>query len=269
MPDKEYMDWLCQYHPDDVLNHTSTFIGSDNCDNTLQAGSSSDVNLSSQTDSDNDYVSPICSDSDHTSVPDALSGIPITTPVAITSESNDAFSVAGHHSEVLSALQQEENMPNNERAESITRVSKPDMAEKGELRYISKYLVQFVPNAKPKNKEEVVRISGARVLISDRCAAILKEREEKKQKEKEKERRKLIREQKELEREEEQKKRKAAAAEKRAAAAERRVTKEAEKKTIAEAKRAAAEVKKIAEKQAERPVDDELSRKRQAASYTT
>ena len=143
------------------------------------------------------------------------------------------------------------------------------MAENDELRYISKYLVQFVPNAKPKNKEEVVRISGARVLTSDRCAAILKEREEKKQKEKEeKEKRKLMREQKKLEREEEQKKRKAAAAEKRAAAAERRVTKEAEKKAIAEAKRAAAEAKKIVEKQAERPVGDELSRKRQAASYT-
>ena len=118
------MNWLCQYHPDDVLNHTSTFIGSDDCDNTLQAGSSSDVNLSSQMDSGNDHVSPICSDSDHTSVTDALSSIPIATPVAITSESNDVFSVTGHHSEVLSALQQEENMPNNERDESITQVSK-------------------------------------------------------------------------------------------------------------------------------------------------
>ena len=62
--------------------------------------------------------------------------IPIATPVAITSESNDAFSVVGHHHEVLSALPQEENMPNNERDESISQVSKPDMAENGELRYI-------------------------------------------------------------------------------------------------------------------------------------
>ena len=47
------------------------------------------------------------------------------------------------------------------------------------LRYISKYLVQFVPDAKQRNKETVVSISGARVLISDKCAAILKEHKEK------------------------------------------------------------------------------------------
>ena len=47
------------------------------------------------------------------------------------------------------------------------------------LRYISKYLVQFVPDAKQQNKETAVPISGARVLISDKCAAILKEHKEK------------------------------------------------------------------------------------------
>ena len=52
--------------------------------------------------------------------------------------------------------------------------------------------MQFVPNAKPENKEKPVRISGARVLTSDTYASLLKEREEKKQKEKEeKEKRKL------------------------------------------------------------------------------
>ena len=113
------MDWLCQYHPDHVLDHTSTFIRSDKCDNTLQADNT-DVNLSSQMDSGSNHVSQIGKDSDHTSVKDALSSIPIASLVAITSESNDALSV-GHHSEVLSALQQEENMhmPNNERDESI------------------------------------------------------------------------------------------------------------------------------------------------------
>ena len=47
------------------------------------------------------------------------------------------------------------------------------------LRYISKYLVRFVPDACPQNKETAVRISGARVLTSDKCVAILKEREDK------------------------------------------------------------------------------------------
>ena len=79
--------------------------------------------------------------------------------------------------------------------------SKASVAENTErndkLRYISKYLVQFVPDAKPKSKETAVRISGARVLMNDKCAAILKEREEKvKKQQEEKERKKLEREQK-------------------------------------------------------------------------
>jgi len=47
------------------------------------------------------------------------------------------------------------------------------------LRYISKYLVQFFPDAKPQTSEASVRISGARVLTSDKCVTILKECEEK------------------------------------------------------------------------------------------
>ena len=43
------------------------------------------------------------------------------------------------------------------------------------LRYTSKYLVQFVPDAKPQTSETPVRISGARVLTDDKCVAILKE----------------------------------------------------------------------------------------------
>ena len=66
--------------------------------------------------------------------------------------------------------------------------------DNGKLRYISKYLVQFVPDAKPQNKEATVRISGARVLTSEKCAAILKECEKKRKEEEEKERKKLLRE---------------------------------------------------------------------------
>ena len=44
--------------------------------------------------------------------------------------------------------------------------------ENDKLRYFSKYLVQFVPNAKPRNKQCAVQISAARVLTSDKCAAI-------------------------------------------------------------------------------------------------
>ena len=91
-----------------------------------------------------------------------------------------------------------------------------DNRENNKLRYISKYLVQFVPDAKPGNKETAVRISGARVLTSDKCATIIKECEEKmKKQQEEKERRKLEREQKRKEKEEQQRKKKAIAAEKR------------------------------------------------------
>ena len=49
----------------------------------------------------------------------------------------------------------------------------------GELRYISKYLVQFAP-APPNTKASTAKwISGARVLTSAKCAAILEEQEEK------------------------------------------------------------------------------------------
>jgi len=72
------------------------------------------------------------------------------------------------------------------------------------LRYISKYLVQFVPDAKPQTSETPVRISGARVLTGDKCIAILKEREEKRKQDKE--RKKAEREQRKMAKEEGQKK---------------------------------------------------------------
>ena len=101
------------------------------------------------------------------------------------------------------------------------------------LRYISKYLVQFVPDAKPKSRETAVRISGARVLTSDKCAAILKEREEKvKKQQEEKERKKLEQEQKRKQKEEEQQKIKAIAAERKALAATRKAEKEAKKAKV-------------------------------------
>ena len=116
---------------------------------------------------------------------------------------------------------------------SKTKASVAKDNEDDKLRYISKYLVQFVPDAKPKSKETAVRISGARVLTSDKCAAILKEHEEKiKKQQEEKERRKLEREQRRKEKEEKQKKKKALAAEKKALAAAKKAEKEAKKAKV-------------------------------------
>ena len=77
-----------------------------------------------------------------------------------------------------------------------------------ERRYISKYLVQVISNATPKRSTSAAkRVSGARVLTSAKCAAILEEREQKKKKEiEEKSKRKADREQKKKEKEEAAKK---------------------------------------------------------------
>jgi len=59
-------------------------------------------------------------------------------------------------------------------------------SSEGDLRYISKYLVQIVPSATPNRpKQSAKRISGASVLTSAKCAALLQEQEEKKKKEEE------------------------------------------------------------------------------------
>ena len=110
-----------------------------------------------------DHASVMGTSSNHTSLMNVLSDVPIATPVAVESGSNyapsDASSVVEHHSEALSALQQRESRPNVKGCEgkaSTAHVSKPNAVENGELRYISKYLVQFFPDAKSQKKEEVV-----------------------------------------------------------------------------------------------------------------
>ena len=77
-------------------------------------------------------------------------------------------------------------------------------------------------------------ILGARVLISDKCAAILKEHKEKIKKQQEKERRKLEREQKKKDKEEQQRKKKNTAAEKKTLAIAKKVEKEAKKDKVGE-----------------------------------
>ena len=67
---------------------------------------------------------------------------------------------------------------------SSPNVNNTDVENRGDLRYISKYLMQFVPDAKPQIKQQMVYISEARVLTGGTCAAVLQECEEKKQKEK-------------------------------------------------------------------------------------
>ena len=91
----------------------------------------------------------------------------------------------------------------------------------GELNYISKYLIQYVPTKKTVNNGK--RTTGARVLTSDECAKIIFEREEKKRKEQEeKEARKAERELKKKEREEAAKKKAEETARKKEEAAKKK-----------------------------------------------
>jgi len=83
-------------------------------------------------------------------------------------------------------------------------VEPPD--HEGNLNYISKYLVQYVPLKKAPNSA-TKHATGARVLTSEECSKYIFEQEEKKRKEKEeKEARKAERERKKKEREEAAKK---------------------------------------------------------------
>ena len=156
---------------------------------------------------------------------------PVASPVAILNSGSSMETGYDKTNDELATSNTAE-CDNTEGTKSIRAVSNNKAIEVGakntpsqdnKLRYISKYLVQFVPDAKPQTKGTTVQISGARVLTSEKCATIIQEREEKKRKEQEeKERKKLLREKKKQEKEEEQRKKKALVAEKRAQAAEKR-----------------------------------------------
>ena len=68
-------------------------------------------------------------------------------------------------------------LPSNA-ATSTTRVEAPD--HEGELNYISKYLIQYVPVKKTHKASK--RATGARVLTNDECSKCIFEQEEKKKK---------------------------------------------------------------------------------------
>ena len=105
-------------------------------------------------------------------------------------------------------------------------VAVPPPEHEGELRYISPYLIQYVPVKAKKTSAAGKRAPGARVLTSDECAQILAEREEKKKKElEEKAKRKEERERKKQEKEAAAKEK----AEKRKEASRQRAEKKASK----------------------------------------
>ena len=112
----------------------------------------------------------------------------------------------------------------------------PPGASSGEsdpkLRYISKYLAQVISDATPKSSTSAAkRVSGARVLTSAKCAAILEEREQKKKEIEDKNKRKAEREQKRKEKEDAAKKKAEERAKKAEEAAKKRENR-AKKRTM-------------------------------------
>ena len=109
--------------------------------------------------------------------------------------------------------------PSQLKSSVVNDVAPPE--HEGELNYISKYLIQYVPAKKKVDTGK--RATGARVLTSDECAKIIFEKEDRKRKEQEeKEARKVERELKKKEKEEIAKKKAELAAKKKEEAAKRK-----------------------------------------------
>ena len=119
----------------------------------------------------------------------------------------------------------------------------PPPEHEGELNYISKYLVQYIPAKKaPPTGQRAT--TGARVLTSEECAQLIFEREEKKKKlHEEKEARKAERELKKREREEAAKKKAEQTAKRKEEAAKKKEEAAKRKEEIARKKEDAARKK--------------------------
>ena len=126
----------------------------------------------------------------------------------------------------------------------------------GELNYISKYLIQYVPTKKKVDTGK--RATGARVLTSDECTKIILEKEEKKRKEQaEKEARKVERELKRKEKEEAAKKKAEQIAKRKEEATKKKEEAAKRKEEAARKKAEAAQKKAEAARQTE-----EMARKK-------
>ena len=85
-------------------------------------------------------------ETDSVTLADAFCDIPVALPVAIVDFELTADKAG--NDEIDAGVRYDETASGNE--------------PRNKLRYISKYLVQFVPDPKPKNTETAIRISGAR-----------------------------------------------------------------------------------------------------------
>ena len=146
--------------------------------------------------------------------------------LAFDSISSETLGLERSFVESVTELQVEST--NTAATTSVPMIEPPE--HEGELNFISKYLIQYVPVKKVQRASK--RATGATVLTSDECAKSIFEQDEKKRKEKEeKEARKVEREQKKKEQEE------AAKPESRKNAKKRKRLLEREKKLLRKGKR--------------------------------
>ena len=198
IPDDEYIKWLRDNHPEDAVEYPVLFTGGNDYPSYLTdalpsipvASPVTILNSGSSMETGNDKTNDEAT-SNAVECDNGLSAEgtnPVASPVAILN-SGSSMETGDDKTNDKLATSNTTECDNTEGTKSIRAVSNSKAIEVGakntpsqdnKLRYISKYLVQFVPDAKPQTKGTTVRFSGARVLTSEKCATIIQEREEKK-----------------------------------------------------------------------------------------
>ena len=251
IPDPVYLEWLKINHPEKHPDNSSL------SDYFSFAGSSDDLLLQGM-----DSAHPLVEDVNivpHSVTPLTEKETPILEDEPTNMNSDPASATEScsepesHVSECVEKLNTEKVSSKDDACPGPSHVPSTTMSavknlpppeHEGELNYLSKYLVQYVPVKKPPPSGQ--RAAGARVLTSEECAQLIFEQEEKKKKQQqEKEARKAERELKKKEREE--------AAKKKAEQAAKRKEEAARKKEEAARKKEEAAKKKeeIAKKKEE------------------
>ena len=278
IPDPEYIRWLKETHPTGAAQLSSPPLNAIQGDTTLAAMFSLSpeeelIDLEQST-----AVEP-CHVGELPTVPFDVATVVESCPIdELPTVQDEAFDIAAtiepYHVDASHATQDEttdtsdaREAPQSSLTISTTGGSVPGVAppdHEGELTYISKYFIQYVPT-KPK-KAPAARATGARILTSEECSKMIFEHEEKKRKEhEEKEQRKAAREQKKKERNE--------AAKLRAERSEKRKQEAAHKKEEAAKKKEEAARRREAVRSKGRNNEDQastsISRKRRNNAAST
>ena len=200
--DTRYTAWLKVHHPEvefdtslslvdhfpDAVTPEALSITSDTEPNPMVVSSATDVSVSPSSNVNCSGATPVCNDS---ITPTRLNLPTPRTSVSQTSTSNTDTTTeltlstgtsSSQQTNVIASVSQSSTPNMDTTSESTPSTSKFSSQQNNA---ISKYLIQYVPVAPEKKKSSTTRVTGSRVLTSAEGLAILREKEEKKQKEKE------------------------------------------------------------------------------------